>query len=477
MVRILPQSKSAAINPLKSSQPLGAAFAFLGVDGAVPLFHGSQGCTSFALVLFVRHFKEAIPLQTTAMDEVATILGGADHLEQAILNLKTRAKPRLIGICTTALAETRGEDFVGDLAKIKLEHAEELAGTVVVLTKTPDFDGAIEEGWAKAVTAMIEAITQTGERARQSRKVAILPGWNLTVADIEHLREMVESFGLMPVILPDVSGSLDGTVPDDRWVPTTYGGTSVEGIRELGTAAQCIAIGEHMRRPAEVLQTLTGVPYVLFQSLTGLNAVDRFVSLLSAISGAPAPTKVRRRRAQLQDALLDGHFHFGGKKIAIASEPDQLYQLATFFTGMGAEITAVVTTTSTSKILEKVPAEAIQVGDLGDLESLGDGADLLVTHSHGRQAAARLGIPMMRVGFPVFDRLGSQHKLTILYQGTRDLIFEVANIFQSDPLAPSPWALDPFRSQTDTDKKSQRLARGDRTQATSAGLPADKNPL
>ncbi|MGO7204208.1 nitrogenase component 1, partial [Rhizobium ruizarguesonis] len=57
--------------------------------------------------------------------------------------------------------------------------------------------------------------------------------------------------------------------------------------------------------------------------------------------------------------------------------------------------------------------------------------DLLVTHSHGRQAAERLGVPLMRVGFPVFDRIGSQHKLSILYRGTRDMIFEVANIVQA----------------------------------------------
>ncbi|NGO53361.1 nitrogenase iron-molybdenum cofactor biosynthesis protein NifN [Allomesorhizobium camelthorni] len=462
--RVLSQTKSAAVNPLKSSQPLGAAFAFLGVDGAMPLFHGSQGCTSFALVLFVRHFKETIPLQTTAMDEVATILGGADHLEEAILNLKTRTKPKLIGVCTTALVETRGEDCASDIATIKLKRAEELAGTEVVLANTPDFDGAIEEGWAKAVTSMIEGITRPGARARkpkkkEKKKIAILPGWNLTVADIEHLREMVEAFGLEPVILPDVSGSLDGTVPD-RWVPTTYGGTHVEDIRGLGTAVQCIAVGEHMRRPAEVLHRLTGVPYVLFQSLTGLKSVDRFVSLLTVISGAAVPAKVRRRRAQLQDALLDGHFHFGGKKIAIAAEPDQLYQLATFFTGMGSEIAAAVTTTDASKILEKVPAESVQIGDLGDLERLAAGADLLVTHSHGRQAAERLGIPLMRVGFPVFDRLGSQHKLTILYQGTRDLIFEVANIFQANQHAPTPEALDPFRNREMPDElRSSPLAR------------------
>ncbi|GLS37264.1 nitrogenase molybdenum-cofactor biosynthesis protein NifN [Mesorhizobium tianshanense] len=459
MARILPQTKSAAVNPLKSSQPLGAALAFLGVGGAMPLFHGSQGCTSFALVLFVRHFKEAIPLQTTAMDELSTILGGADNLEEAILNLKTRTKPKLIGVCTTALVETRGEDCAGDIADIRLKRAEAIAGTEIVLANTPDFNGAIEEGWANAVTAMIEGITRPGEQARQSKKIAILPGWNLTVADIEHLREMVESFGLKPVILPDVSGSLDGTVPD-RWVTTTYGGTSVEDIRELGTAAQCIAIGEHMRRPAEVLWRLTGVPYVLFQSLTGLKGADRFVSLLSTISGASVPAGVRRRRAQLQDALLDGHFHFGGKKIAIAAEPDQLYQLATFFVGMGSEIAAAVATTDMSKILEEVPAESVQIGDLGDLETLAASADLLVTHSHGRQAAQRLGIPLMRVGFPIFDRLGSQHKLTILYQGTRDLVFEVANIFQAYRQAPTPEEIDPLRKRETPDgSRSSPLTR------------------
>ncbi|ARP67318.1 MULTISPECIES: nitrogenase iron-molybdenum cofactor biosynthesis protein NifN [Mesorhizobium] len=459
MTRILPQTKSAAINPLKSSQPLGAALAFLGIDGAVPLFHGAQGCTSFALVLFVRHFKETIPLQTTAMDEITIILGGSDNLEEAIFNLKTRTTPKLIGVCTTALVETRGEDCAGDISDIRLRRAEELAGTEIVLANTPDFAGALEEGWAKAVTAMIEGITKPGERARQSKKIAILPGWNLTVADLEHLREMVESFGLQSVILPDLSGSLDGTVPD-HWVPTTYGGTSIEDIRELGTAEHCIAIGEHMRRPAEVLYKATGVPYVLFQSLTGLKGADQFVSLLSAISGQPVPASVRRRRAQLQDALLDGHFHFGGKKIAIAAEPDQLYQFGAFFVDMGCAITAAVTTTGMSKILEKVPAESIQVGDLGDLESLASGADLLVTHSHGRQASKRLGIPLMRIGFPVFDRLGSQHRLSILYQGTRDLVFEVANLFQAGRRAPTPDELDPFRKrQTPGEPDASLLTR------------------
>ncbi|MGZ2452543.1 nitrogenase molybdenum-iron protein NifN [Rhizobium ruizarguesonis] len=437
MARVVSQTKSAAVNPLKSSQPLGAAFAFLGVDGAIPLLHGSQGCTSFALALLVRHFNEAIPLQTTAMNEAAIIVGSADRLEEAILSLKARTRPRLIGICTTASVEARDEDVAGDVENIKRKRAIELVGTEVVLANTPDFDGAIEEGWSKAVTAVIEAIARSDKQYRNPRKIAILPGWNLTVADIEHLRETAVSFGLDPVILPDVSGALDGSIPEE-WMPTTYGGTKLEEICDLGAAMQCIAIGEHMRRPAEALQRLTGVPYVLFRSLTGLENVDRFIRVLAAVSRKQTPLNVRRNRMQLQDAMLDGHFHMAGKKIAIASEPDQLFQFSDFFTAMGAEIAAAVTTTGTSKALEMVPAKTVKVGDLSDLESLAATADLIVTHSHGREAARRLGVPLMRVGFPMFDRFGSQHKLTILYRGTRDVIFDFANIIQTNH-PPNPW--------------------------------------
>jgi nitrogenase molybdenum-iron protein NifN len=457
MANIINEVKAFSSNPLKSSQPLGAAFAFMGVANAMPLFHGSQGCTSFALVLFVRHFKETIPLQTTAMDEVATVLGGADHLEEAIVNLKTRTSPDLIGVCTTALVETRGEDFAGDVATIRRKQAELLGETKIVLASTPDFSGAIEEGWTKAVTGMIEAITQPAAR-KASKRIAILPGWHLTVADIELIREMVESFGLTPTILPDISGALDGTVPG-KWIPTTYGGCPVSDIGSLGECAHAIAIGEQMRRPAEALK-VRGVDYTLLPTLTGLKASDRFVSLLARISGNPVPAQLRRRRSQLCDAMLDGQFHFGGKKIAIAAEPDHLYMLSSFFADMGAETTVAITTTGDSPILEAIPAETVEVGDLGRLEDLSADADLLVTHAHGRQASERLGIPLMRVGFPIFDRLGTQHRKSVGYEGTRDLIFDVSNIFQANSREATPDSLNPFRNrETPHDSRSSSEPR------------------
>jgi len=66
-------------------------------------------------------------------------------------------------------------------------------------------------------------------------------------------------------------------------------------------------------------------------------------------------------------------------------------------------------TTTASPVLARVATDDVLIGDLEDLETLAKdrGCDLLITHSHGRQAAERLKIPFYRMGLPMFDRLGA----------------------------------------------------------------------
>jgi nitrogenase molybdenum-iron protein NifN len=425
MARVVTSKKACSVNPLKMSQPIGAALAFLGLNRCMPVLHGSQGCTSFGLVLFVRHFREAIPLQTTAMNEVTTILGGLENIEQALLNINNRAKPEVIGLASTGLTETKGDDVEGYLKLIRARRLE-LADVPIVYVSTPDFKDAFQDGWAKAVTAVIEAFVERPP-SRVSDSVNVLVGSHLTPADIEEIREIIESFCLRPTILPDLSGSLDGHVPDE-FSPTTIGGTRFEEIRAMGAAAVTFAIGSQMWSAALALEMKTGVPCVLFDRLTGLEANDKFFDYLASLSCRPVAAKYRRQRSQLVDAMLDAHFFFGGKKIAIGAEPDLLWSLSAWLAEMGCEISAAVTTTQ-SPVLENVPADEVVIGDLEDLEARAVGSDLLITHSHGHQAAQRLNIPLLRAGIPSFDRLGAAHRLHVGYRGTRDLTFETGNIF------------------------------------------------
>jgi nitrogenase molybdenum-iron protein NifN len=441
MAIVKKSTKAAAVNPLKMSQPLGASYAFLGMNRCMPVMHGSQGCTSFGLVLLVRHFREAIPLQTTAMNEVTSILGGMDNVEKAILNIRERAKPDLIAICSTGLTETKGDDVDGYLELIRQRHPE-LSDTALVYVSTPDYKDAFQDGWARAVLALIKALVPaTPAPVKNPKQLNLLAGCHLTPADLEELRDIIESFGLSAIVLPDVSGSLDGHMPD-AFSPTTLGGTTLADVRSMGESVATLVVGEQMRACADELERRTGVPNLHFDRLTGLAANDRLIATLAQLSGAAVPAKQRRLRSQLQDAMLDGHFFFGGKKVALAAEPDLLYALTMWLAEMGCEIVTAISTTE-SPLLAQLPLAEVLLGDLEDLERGAQGCDLMITHSHGRQAAARLQITFHRAGLPLFDRLGAGHQLSVGYRGTRGLIFEIGNLLLAHPhvVGPDHWPL------------------------------------
>jgi nitrogenase molybdenum-iron protein NifN len=277
----------------------------------------------------------------------------------------------------------------------------------------------------------------------EPRRINVLAGCHLTAADIEELRELIEAFDLEPIILPDVSGSLDGHIPE-TFLPTTLGGTRLADIRAMGASAHTLVLGEHLREAGSALQEIAGVPFTVLPQVTGLAAVDALVSELMRLSARPVPARIRRQRSQLQDVMLDAHFHTGGKRIAIAAEPELLASTAHLLAGMGATIEVAVAATE-SPLLAQLPCAEVVIGDLDDFETRARAArcDLLITHSHGRQAAARTGIPLLRLGIPQFDRIGNAHRLTAGYRGTRNLLIEVANLFLDHVphYTPADWPL------------------------------------
>lgn len=424
MATVTTPRKSVAVNPLKQSQPLGASLAFLGLKGMMPLFHGSQGCTAFAKVMLVRHFREAIPLSTTAMTEVTTILGGEDNVEQAILTLVEKSKPEIIGLCTTGLTETRGDDMDGILQTIRKRHPE-LFDLPIVFVSTPDFKGALQDGFAATIESIVRELPRSGET--RFNQVTILASSAFSPGDVEEVKEIIRSFGLTPIVVPDLSLSLDGHLADAPSAVTS-GGTTLAELREIGSSVYTLALGESMRSAAEALQKQFGIPYEVFPHLTGLDAVDSFLEGLADLGGIPVPEKYRHQRRQLQDAMLDTHFFFGRKQVSLALEPDLLWAVVHFFKQMGAEIQAAVTTTK-SPLLEKLPIDNVTIGDLEDFEQLAKGSDLLIGNSNVATIARRLHTQLYRLGFPVFDRLGNGQRCIVGYRGTTQLLFDIGNLF------------------------------------------------
>ncbi|TRO83961.1 nitrogenase iron-molybdenum cofactor biosynthesis protein NifN [Trichloromonas acetexigens] len=410
--------KPLQVNPFKLSQPMGATLAFLGVDRCMPLMHGAMGCTSFAKVYYTRHFCEPIAIQTTAVTDVTAILDGGDtSIVEAVKNITAKVSPGLIGLHSTGLTETKGDDLRGVASKIDFP---------LVYVNTPDYEGGLESGWALATQAMIEQLVAPTEEINDD-KLVLLPHVGLTSIEVEKLKEFIAAFGFDVLALPDLSTALDGHL-GEKQAALSSGGIAVGEIRRLADAGLVVSVGDSMRGCAEALQKKN--PFIRhrhFAQVSGLSGTDALASWLLAESGRelPPPAVVRWRK-RLQDAMLDSHFSLGQTRVLAVGEPDQLAGLCLTLHEAGARVSVAISTVASSS-LEKIPAERVLVGDLEDAENLGGDYDLVVGNGHCEALAHRLHKPLVLRGFPNWEEVGNPLKHDVLYEGGAYFLCECAN--------------------------------------------------
>ena len=430
MAEIIRRAKPLSVSPLKASQPIGAALAFLGLRNCLPMLHGAQGCTAFGKVFLVRHFREPIPLQTTAMDQIATVMNSDENVIVGLKTICEKSKPDVIGLPTTGLSETQGTDILRLVREFRSKHPEH-AATAIVPVNTPDFSGCFESGFALAVDAIIDTLVpETRHAGRRHKQVNVLASSMLSPGDIEAIKDWIEAFGLRPAVVPDVGDSMDGHLIEKQHTPLTLGGAPLAEIAAMGESIATLAIGRSIGNAANRLEARTGVPTFRFDHLIGLDACDAFTQTLAEISGQPVPAKIERQRSQLQDAMVDTHFMTGFLKIALGLDPDLLKGLSDLFVSMGAEVVTAVAP-ARAEVLESLPCASVLVGDLEDLEAsaASDGAQLLVSNSHGVEVANRLGISLLRAGFPQYDWVGGYARGWVGYRHARQALFDIANLF------------------------------------------------
>ena len=367
--------------------------------------------------------------QTTAMDQTTTVLGADDDVVTALATICEKNAPRVIGLVTTGLSEMQGADVPRTIQEFRKKHPEH-AGVAVVPVSASDTLGCLETGFAAAVEAMIKILVLRRPVARKKpRQVNVLASSMLTPGDLEDLRLWIESFGLTPIILPDIGASLDGHMIEAGYSTLTYGGVTRAEIESMGDSAATLVIGRSMTRAADLLREQTGISDWRFDHLIGLPAADAFTEALAEIAGLPAPAKFAKKRDQLTDAMVDCQFQFGGAKVGIAGDADLVGALTDFFVGMGSNVIAAVASARAPRLAE-LPIENVVIGDLEDFETLvrDNDADLIVASSHGAEIARRTGAALLRAGFPVYDSYGVHAESWIGYGGMRRLIFTAANL-------------------------------------------------
>jgi nitrogenase molybdenum-iron protein NifN len=433
------------VNPCIMCQPMGSVLAFKGVENSMVLMHGSQGCSTYMRLHLAHHFREPVDIASSALSERGAVYGGSENLKKGLNNVIQRYQPKVIGVATTCMAETIGDDISQIITEFKAEMGigdDISSDTLIIPVSTPSYSDSHVQGHIKAVDAIIRHLTKdaVGKEKVPNGKVNIISAESLSPADIRELKQIVSDMIGSSILLPDISDTFDA--PMRETLPTiAYGGTSITDIADMVNSIATIGLGKTCNNTAlEYLSKTHSVPGLTVPLPIGLTNTDRFFDTLSQISGCEMPDTYQSERGRLLDAMVDVHKYLYDVRAAVYGDPDTVAGLVSLMLELGMHPVLVVSGSTSLRMRECVesyiedirPDCKTTILEGVDFDTFGDAVksikpDILIGNSNGVYISKAEHIPLVRVGLPIHDRVGAQRLLTVGYRGAMELIDRITN--------------------------------------------------
>ncbi len=445
--------KEVTKNSCNLCAPLGAVLAFKGLEGSVSLLHGSQGCATYIRRYMISHFREPLDTASSSFTEETAVFGGGENLKKAIVNVTRQYQPKVIGIASTCLSETIGDDLNMIVREFKKESESYVNHDIpkLVTVSTPSYSGNHADGFYRTVAETVKAFAKDGKKGEH---INLFPHM-LSPADLRYLKRLMRQMNSDFVLFPDYEKTLDGGVWGE-YHPIPEGGTTTEDLSRTGSAGASIEFlsAAHKDQAASsYLDETFSVPSRITPIPIGVELCDRFLDHLSEVTGSPVPTDETEARERLIDAYTDGHKYLFGRKVLLYGEEEMVVSLFSFLHEIG--MVPVICATggdgnamksgiaSVSKGLDlSEENEPLVIGEV-DFEDIYEVAkekeiSFMVGTGKGYKVSQRLNVPLIRLSFPIHDRFGAARIRTVGYEGTLELYDRIVNAVIEERQAANP---------------------------------------
>ncbi len=437
--------EALTINPAKACQPLGAVLCALGFENTLPYVHGSQGCVAYFRTYFNRHFKEPVACVSDSMTEDAAVFGGHGNMNDGLQNALALYKPEMIAISTTCMAEVIGDDLQAFTNNAKKDGfvPKELP---LPYAHTPSFVGSHVTGWDNMFEGVCRTLAPEAGEVGSNGKINLVAGFDTYLGNYRVLKRMMTEMEVPFSLLSDPSEVLD--TPADGAYRMYAGGTSQAEVKDAPNAIDTLLLQPwQLVKSKKVVSETWGQPASAVNVPIGLEATDELLRKISALTGKPIADSLAKERGRLVDMMTDSHTWLHGKKFALYGDPDFVMGLTKFLLELGAEPTVILCHNGSKKwekalkkVLEASPYgqnSEIYVGcDLWHLRSLmfTNKPDFLIGNSYGkyiqRDTLAKgkeYEVPLIRLGFPIFDRHHLHRMTTWGYEGAMYILTTLVN--------------------------------------------------
>lgn len=496
----------ATVNPCVMCQPMGSALAFKGIENTMVLYHGSQGCSTYMRLHLAHHFREPVDIASSSLSEKGAVYGGRENLKKGLRNVINRYKPKVIGVATTCLAETIGDDVPAIIREFKEEEGigdDPEKDIIIIPVSTPSYGESHVSGYIKALDAVVRRFAEKPEdpektkisedfeivdymenmeimgyteilekeKAKESTleakspdteeaangKLNLIPVESVSPADVRELKEILAETAGDYIFLPDISETFDAPLGEEL-PKIAPGGTPLSEIADMPNSRASLGLGVVSTNLAvKYLESSQGVSGHNVPIPIGLLNTDLFFTELVRILGCPIPEKYQQERGRLLDAMVDVHKYLYGVKAAVYGDPDTVFSLTTFMLELGMNPVLVATGSKSrdfekriKQIFEEIRPELEPVVLDGiDFDTLNDAVsecspEILIGNSNGRYISKSHDIPLVRVGLPIHDRVGAQRILTVGYSGAMELLDRITNtILEATDTFTAPVQVEP----------------------------------
>ena len=446
------QREAITVNPAKACQPLGAVLCALGFEKTMPYVHGSQGCVAYFRTYFNRHFKEPISCVSDSMTEDAAVFGGQKNMFAGLENAKAMYKPDMIAVSTTCMAEVIGDDLNAFINNAKKEgHVDQ--DYPVPFAHTPSFVGSHITGWdnmfegiARYFTLEKGVLPEGKYEVGSNNKINFVPGFETYLGNFRVIHRMMKEMGVDYTLLSDPTEVLD--TPADGEFRMYSGGTTMDEVKDAPNA-----ITTFLMQPWQLEKTKKLVENTWKQDVPklkipmGLEWTDEFLMKISEVTGKPIPESLEKERGRLVDMITDSHAWLHGKKFALYGDSDFVMGMTKFLLELGAEPTDILCNHANKrwkKAMDAMLAESpygknseVHVGkDLWHFRSLmfTNKPDFMIGNSYGKfiqrdtfYKGEEFEVPLIRIGFPIFDRHHLHRMTTIGYEGAMYILTTLVN--------------------------------------------------
>jgi nitrogenase molybdenum-iron protein beta chain len=429
--------EALTVNPAKACQPLGAILAAVGFEATLPFVHGSQGCVSYFRSHFTRHFKEPFSAVSSSMTEDAAVFGGLKNMTEGLANSYALYKPKMIAVCTTCMAEVIGDDLQAFIKTSKDEGAVP-QDYPVPFAHTPSFVGSHITGYDNMMKGILSNLTAGKKAETTNGKLNFIPGFETYIGNLREIKRIAEVMGIDYTLLADNSEYLDS--PNNGEYNMYPGGTKLEDAADSINGEATIAFQAYSTTKTREYIEKDWKQKTFVARPVGIRGTDEFLMKLSALTGKPIPKELEDERGRAVDAITDSQAWLHGKRVSYYGDPDLVIGLTQFLLELGCEPVHIVVSNSNDvfeaelrALLDSSPfgQDATIYGgkDLWHMRSLlfTEPVDFFIGNSYGKYLWRDTHTPMVRIGYPIFDRHHLHRYATYGYQGTINLLNWIVN--------------------------------------------------